>query len=124
MNKHKIKIGFRCELCDQEFDLHRDVITHRNKTHRREDGRFYCDKCGKKYVDYHHYLTHMRSHYSEGMADGKEEDEQGAICRECGKVFKKPDGMFLLYVNMLTLKNFKYDFFFLSNFYYNEYYLT
>uniref|UniRef100_A0A1B6DKE9 C2H2-type domain-containing protein n=1 Tax=Clastoptera arizonana TaxID=38151 RepID=A0A1B6DKE9_9HEMI len=93
MNKHKIKIGFRCELCDQEFDLHRDVISHRNEKHRKEDGKFYCDKCDKKYVDYHPYLIHIRSYHQEGLINEKEENSNGAICQECGKTFKKPDGL-------------------------------
>lgn len=93
MKKHDIKMKFTCELCSLQFDLQREVVRHRNETHRQEDGRFVCDQCGRKNADYHNFLTHLRTHYG-GLSNGegsKDEDVQ-AVCKECGKMFKRQEG--------------------------------
>lgn len=84
LKKHEEKIEFSCDLCNLKFDFQREVVRHRNSTHREKDGRFACQVCCKKYSEYHSLLLHIKTH----LDSCKEEVGSDKACRECLKTFQ------------------------------------
>lgn len=70
LKKHNEKVQFICDICGEKFDFQRELLKHRNSTHREEDGRFACESCGKRFSDYHNFLLHRKNHEADKSLTG------------------------------------------------------
>lgn len=89
--KHKEKVQFSCDLCGDKFDFQKEVIKHRNSTHRQEDGRFSCGMCSKRFIEYHSLSIHLKNHHN------KQQETEGSnkSCTDCHESFDSEEGKFM-----------------------------
>lgn len=84
LKKHKEKVQFSCGLCGDKFDFQREVVKHRNSTHRQEDGRFSCGMCNKSFIEYHSLSIHLKNCH-------KEVERSQTTCNDCHETFKSDE---------------------------------
>ncbi|KAK7091625.1 hypothetical protein V1264_009284 [Littorina saxatilis] len=81
----------RCPECDHLFSSRCEIARHQRK-HSKEKDR-YCYQCEKPYpgLTKKEFVAHVKRHFREGSRDGG--SEQGFLCSNCGKIFKKKDDL-------------------------------
>lgn len=88
--KHEEKVQFSCDLCEDKFDFQKEVIKHRNSTHRQEDGRFSCGMCSKRFIEYHSLSMHLKKHHNKQEIEGFNK-----TCIDCQETFDSEEGKFM-----------------------------
>ena len=58
----KTNSKFKCNVCDEEFNIKKDMTTHVRNQHSSCDGSYQCEVCAKQFKEEWKFSAHVRSH--------------------------------------------------------------